>query len=78
MKAREVVKEISVKKGITNAELAHRLGLTIAACWERIFAPRKPKDMSTKALVPTLRAMDYKLIAVPYDSKVPSGGYVID
>lgn len=78
MKARDVVKTIAETSGVSNAELAHRLGLSIAACWERTSSPNKPKDMPTKVLCPTLQALGYKVIAVPYDTPVPKGGYVID
>lgn len=78
MKAREVAKKILADSGVTNAILAHRLNMTIAACWELTGKEKKNGDMSTKTLVPVLNALDYKLVAIPRDEKVPKGGYVIE
>lgn len=78
MKARDTVKEIMRNNGISNATLAHRLNMTIAACWELTGKDKNVFDMSTKKLVPVLTALDYKLVAIPRDERVPKGGYIID
>lgn len=78
MKAREVLRAVVAEKKMSNAELAHRLGLTIAACWERVSSPYKPLDMSTKELCPTLRVLGYKVVVIPWDTKTPSGGFEVD
>lgn len=78
MKARDMVKNLMESNGITNATLANRLGMTISATWELTAKPNKTKDMSTAKLVPVLTALDYKLVAIPRDEKVPKDGYVID
>lgn len=78
MKAREVVLEIFKKSGITNASLAHRVNMSITSSWDMLWNPKRTKDMSTKLLVPTLQALDYKVVVVPRDTKVPDDWYVID
>lgn len=78
MKARDVVKEIMAVGDISNATLANRMNVSRAAMWELTGKPNNTFDMSTKKLVPVLSALDYKLVAIPRDEKVPKGGYVID
>ena len=78
MKAREVVSDIFKASGITNASLAHRLNMSITSCWDMLWNPKRTKDMSTKLLVPALRALDYKLVVAPRDAKIPGDWYVID
>lgn len=78
MKAREVVLDLYKKSGISNATLAHRVGLSLTTCWDLTSNPNRTNDMATRLLVPVLRALDYKLVAMPRDAKVPEDSYVID
>lgn len=78
MKAREVVREIMKMTGVTNAMLAHRTNTDLRVMWELVSKEKESSDMSTRKLVPVLNALDYKLVVIPRDEKVPKGGYVID
>ena len=78
MKARDVIRDIMKSSGVTNATLAHRMNMSIAATWDLIGKEKNQFDMRTSKLTPALTALDYKLVAIPRDEKVPKGGYVID
>ena len=78
MKARQVVIDIMKKQGIANATMAHRLNISLATAWDMTSSRTRTNEMTTKMLVPTLNALDYKLITVPRDAKLPADSYVID
>ena len=77
MKGREIVKEIMKEQGVTNSLMANRLNITQAALWDRINSG-KVKDIPLSTLNEMLRALDYKIIIVPTDSRVPDKGYKVD
>lgn len=81
MNGREIIKDIMKKLNITNSTLANRLGITQAALWDRIDTqPRKGKprkDIPVSLLSEMVKAMDYKVIVVPSQTRVPPDGYVI-
>ena len=82
MNGREIIKDIMSNLNITNSTLANRLGITQATLWDRIdTTPRKNKprkDIPVSMLSEMLKVMDYKVMIVPSDSRLPKGGYVID
>ena len=78
MKSRAVIREIMKEQNVTNAMLAHRINMSIAATWDLVSKDSNQYDMRANRLVPVLTALDYKLVAVPKDAEVPTGGYVID
>ena len=78
MKAREVVIDIMNKQGITNAQLAHRMNISLATCWDMTANTKRSYEMQTKVMIPALSALDYKLVAVPRDTKVSPDWYLID
>lgn len=78
MKSREVIRDIMKNDGISNATLAHRLNMTLAATWELASKEKNAYDMRVNKLCMVLNALDYKLVAVPRDAKIPSGAYVIE
>lgn len=75
MKAKAVVKELMKAQGINNVTLATRLGISSAAMWDRLNG--KNKDIGVDLLREMLKAMDYKLIAVPRNARVPEEGYEV-
>jgi len=78
MKAREAVIDIMNKQGITNATLAHRMNVSLATCWDMTSNTKRTFEMRTSVMTPALNALDYKLVAVPRDTKVQPDWYVID
>jgi len=78
MKAREVVIDLMKKQEITNATLAHRMNVSLATCWDMTANTKRTMEMRTSVMIPALKALDYKLVAIPRDEKVPKGGYVIE
>jgi hypothetical protein len=74
MIAMEAVKEIMKLKDIRPAVLCDRLKIKSNVLSERF----KQKNVSVEKLNDMLRAMDYKVVAVPRDSRLPEGGYEIE
>lgn len=77
MKGREILAEIMARKEITNSRLASRLNLSPQATWDRLHT-KKTKDIPASTLTEMLRAMDYKLIVVPQETRTPVDGYEVD
>lgn len=74
MIAMEAVKEIMKLKDIRPAVLCDRLKIKSNVLSERF----KQKNVSVEKLNDMLRAMDYKVIVVPRESRIPEGGYEIE
>jgi hypothetical protein len=74
MIAMEAVKEIMKLKDIRPAVLCDRLKIKSNVLSERF----KQKNVSVEKLNDMLRAMDYKVVVVPRDSRIPEGGYEIE
>lgn len=82
MNGREIIKSIMNLKGVTNTILANRLGITQAALWDRIDTqPRKGKprkDIPVSLLSEMVQVMDYKIMVVPANTRLPKDGYLIE
>ena len=74
MLAMEAIREIMKLKGIRPAILCDRLKIKSNVLSERF----KQKNVSVEKLNDMLRAMDYKVVVVPREARVPEGGYEIE
>ena len=74
MIAMEAIKEIMKLKDIRPAVLCDRLKIKSNVLSERF----KQKNVSVEKLNDMLRAMDYKVVIVPRDARIPEGGYEIE
>lgn len=74
MLAMEAIKAIMKDKGIRPAVLCDRLNIKSNVLSERF----KQKNVSVEKLNDMLRAMDYKVIIVPRETRIPEGGYEIE
>ena len=74
MIAMDAVKEIMKLKDVRPAVLCDRLKIKSNVLSERF----KQKNVSVEKLNDMLRAMDYKVVVVPRDTRVPEGGYEIE
>ena len=74
MIAMEAIKEIMKLKDIRPAVLCDRLKIKSNVLSERF----KQKNVSVEKLNDMLRAMDYKVVIVPRDARVPEGGIEIE
>ena len=72
MEIRAIIKKIMKDKGLRNKVVAERLGLTDQAFWDRL-SNTKRKTMGIEASVEMLRAMDYKLVVMPRNARMPEG-----
>ena len=74
MLAMEAVREIMKIKDIRPAVLCDRLKIKSNVLAERF----KQKNVSVEKLNDMLRAMDYKVVVVPREARIPEGGYEIE
>ena len=74
MRGRDILKEVMTAKSLSNAELATRLNVSNATIWERL-NNKNVKDIPVSLMTTMLRAMDYKVIVVPANTRLPEGGY---
>lgn len=74
MIAMEAVKAIMKLKEIRPAVLCDRLNIRSNVLSERF----KQKNVSVEKLNEMLRAMDYKVVIVPRETKVPENGFEVE
>lgn len=77
MRGREILKQVMEVKSLTNAQVAKRLKVSNATVWERL-NNKNVKDIPVSLMSEMLRVMDYKVIVVPNESRIPDGGYEVD
>ena len=77
MRGRDILKEVMTAKSLSNAELAKRLNVSNATIWERL-NNKNVKDIPVSLMTTMLRAMDYKVIVVPANTRLPEGGYEVE
>lgn len=74
MIAMEAVKEVMKLKEVRPAMLCDRLGIKSNVLSERF----KQKNVSVSKLNEMLRLMDYKVVVVPREARVPDGGFEVE
>lgn len=74
MIAMEAVKEVMKLKGVRPAMLCDRLGIKSNVLSERF----KQKNVSVFKLNEMLRLMDYKVVVVPRETRIPEGGFEVE
>ena len=74
MLAIEAVKEIMKRKEVRPSTLYEALGIKSNVLSERF----KQKNVSITKLDEMVRIMDYKVVLVPRDARVPEGGFEIE
>lgn len=76
MRGREIIAAIMEKNNVSNAQMAHKLGISIATMWDRINS-KKVKDIPLSKLNEMVRELDYKIIVVPNDKQVEDGEFEV-
>ena len=74
MIAMEAVKEVMKLKEVRPAVLCDRLGIKSNVLSERF----KQKNVSVSKLNEMLRLMDYKVVLVPRETRIPEGGFEVE
>ena len=77
MTTQEIIKDIMVKQGETNAGVASKLEISQAALWDRL-NNNKRKDLSVSVLLKMLRLFEYKIQIVPRTKQLPKDGYELE
>jgi hypothetical protein len=74
MIAMDAVKEVMKRKDVRPAVLCDRLGIKSNVLSERF----KQKNVSVAKLNEMLRLMDYKVVIVPRETRIPDGSYEVE
>lgn len=74
MKATKALKEVMEMRGVKPAVLCDRLDIKSNVLSERF----KQENISVAKLNEMLKALDYKIIVVPRDVRLPDGGIEIE
>ena len=75
MKSKEVVKEIMAKFNVSQTKLAERMGVKS----RQVVGMRLTQnDISIKKLYEMLRVLDYKIVIVPRETRLPDGCYEVE
>lgn len=74
MLASAAIKEVMKLKNVRPSVLCSRLGIKSNVLSERF----KQKNTSVAKLNETLRALDYKIVIVPRETRIPEGGIEIE
>ena len=77
MTGKEIVKTIMEQKNVSNAELAHQVGIKPTAMWDRLNNTNS-KDLNVALLSGMLRALGYKIQIVPYSKKNTEGVFEVE
>lgn len=74
MRANEIIRKVMEIKEVKPSVLAARLNIKNNVLSERL----GQKNISTDKLNEMLQVMDYKIMVVPREARVPDGSFVID
>lgn len=74
MIAMEALKEVMRITEVKTSVLADRLGIKQNVLSERY----KQRNVSVNKLSEMLRALDYKVVVVPRNTRIPDGGYEVE
>ena len=77
MTSKEIVNNLMRAQGVSNVEMAAKLNLTQAALWDRLNS-KKTNNMTIKKFNEILKMLDYKIVAVPRETRLPKGGFKVD
>ena len=76
MTGKEIVIAIMEQQEVSNAELAHKVGVKPTAMWDRLNNTNS-KDLNVALLSDMLRVLGYKIQIVPHGKQTPDGGYEV-
>lgn len=77
MTSKEIVKTIMAQKDVSNATLAHSVGVKPTAMWDRLNNTNS-KDLNVALLNGMVRALGYKIQIVPFGKQTPEDGYEVN
>lgn len=74
MKATEALRKVMELKNVRPAELCGRLGIKMNVLSERF----KQENISVAKLNDMMKVMDYKIVLLPREARLPEGGFEIE
>lgn len=74
MKATQIIREIMKAKGVGVVALASRLNVKQTTLSQRF----RQTNISVDKMNEMLRVMDYKVVVVPRESRIPDGGFELE
>lgn len=69
MNAKEAIKKIMAEKGVKTTELSRLMGVSVQNIWNTLNYDYS-KSMTVEKLAALAEKMNYKVMLVPYESKV--------
>ena len=72
MTGKDVIRELMEERGITNAQLAEKMGVTQAVVWARL-SNEVAKDVTLPIFYEMARALDYEVVVRPRHEKYVDG-----
>lgn len=74
MKTSEAVREVMKTKQVGVSQIADRIGKSPRLVCERL----GQENISITKLQEMLRVLDYKIVIIPRESRIPDGGYEVE
>ena len=74
MTGNETIREVAKRRNLKQIEISSKLGVKPNVLSERM----RQKNITISKLNEIMTAMDYKIVIVPGDSRLPDGGYEIE
>lgn len=77
MKARAIIKELMERQGLGFADLGARSGRRTSIVFDQLSDARGTDDMGVDALHRYMTAMDYKIVVMPRNTRLPSQDCIV-
>lgn len=74
MTGNETIREVAKRRNLKQVEISSKLGVKPNVLSERM----RQKNITISKLNEIMKAMDYKIVIVPGDSRLPDGGYEVE
>lgn len=74
MTGNEAIREVAKRRDLKQVEISSKLGVKPNVLSERM----RQKNITISKLDEIMKAMEYKIVIVPGDARLPDGGYEIE
>lgn len=78
MNALDALKEIMTNREVTVTQLANRLGKSRSSVSDKFLTDKRQKSIKVDNLNEFLRVLDYKIVLVPADTRLPKDSYEVE
>jgi DNA-binding Xre family transcriptional regulator len=78
MNALDALKEIMTNREVTVTQLANRLGKSRSSVSDKFLTDKRQKSIKVDILCEFLRVLDYKIVLMPKDARLPKDSYEVE